>query len=135
MTISFEQVIKRTGLPIIDCILKGHDEPMSFLIDTGADYNRIFNFVREVIPHCFTNSGETESTVGINGESQEGDIVRASVEIGNKCFLLDFVEIEISPIMHRLFHDYGVKLYGVLGNEFLFCGQFKIDFKNFCLTD
>ena len=50
MTISFEQVIKQTGLPIIDCIIKGHDEPMSFLIDTGADYNRIFNFVREVIP-------------------------------------------------------------------------------------
>lgn len=135
MTISFEQVIKQTGLPIIDCIIKGYDEPLSFLIDTGADYNRIFGFVRERIPHCFTNSGETESTIGINGDTQEGDVARASIEIGNRCLLLDFVEIEISPIVYQLHHDYGVKLYGVLGNEFLFSGQFKIDFKNFCLTD
>lgn len=135
MTICFEEVIKRTGLPIIDCIIKGHDEPLSFLIDTGADYSRIFNFVREGIPHCFTNSGETESTVGINGETQEGDIVRASIEIGNRCLSLDFVEIEISPIVPMMYQKYGVKLYGVLGNEFLFSGQFKIDFKNFCLTD
>lgn len=135
MTINFEKGLKQTGLPIIECNIKGHDEPFCFVIDTGADYSRVFDFVRYGLPQCFTSSGKTESTIDINGCQQEGEIVNAYAEIDGKEYLLNFVVIDVSPIVMMMHEQYGIKLCGVLGNDFLFAGQFKLDFKNSCITD
>lgn len=134
MEIKFNPVFEKIGLPIVDCVINKWGESISFIIDTGADSSKIFNFVRKGMPQCFTPCNRTELTTSVNGDQQSGEIVMADINLGDKFYSLEFTTIEHYSIVKMLWEKYQVKLVGMLGNDILRFGKYKVDFKNQSLS-
>lgn len=125
MAISISNSIECVGMPIIVTSSKPH---LTFLVDTGANFNSIFSFVCEGLPDFFTPLGTENNMYGIEGNVVSNSMVKATIEFENTRSETVFSVLNADSVVKRLHEDNGFQLHGILGSQFLKANKWIIDF-------
>lgn len=125
MPISIANSIDCVGLPIIVTSSKPH---LTFLVDTGANFNSIFSFVYEGLPDFFTLLDTENTMYGIEGHMVDTFQVKTTVEFENTKTETVFSVLEADNVVQRLQEENGFQLHGILGSDFLKRNKWIIDY-------
>ena len=128
--IGFKDIIDQTGLIFLEVFINNKSAIM--IVDTGCIGNIIdIGFIKDDLGINLVDF--TKSKVSIFNEDKE--IEKANITIANvnieKQFkaVIDFTVIDMSNTTNTFLNDYGVKVIGILGNNFLRTNKLKINYK------
>ena len=114
-TISFEESFKVLPLPVVT--FRNNGKELNFLVDSGA--------TDSVISKCYmgdlnyTNKQGKGSVFGMEGNAQEVSYINTELEYKDHKFVNTFQVVDLSNSFNMIEKEYGVKLHGVLGSDFL----------------
>ena len=127
--IGFKDIIDQIGLIFLEVFINNKSAIM--IVDTGCINNIIdIGFIKNDLGINFIDF--TKSKISIfNEEFEKTNVTIANVDI-EKQFksIIDFTVIDMSNTTKIFLDDYGIKVIGILGNNFLKTNKLKINYKN-----
>lgn len=123
---SFSDTLTKAGLPIIT--LHQEDKEFNFIVDTGANYSVINKADLGELLHKMGNI--TGSTYGIDGNLMEVGYALIPLQKNDVIYKETFQVVDVSSAFNNIAESSGIKVVGILGNEFLRTYNSIIDFNN-----
>lgn len=125
--IDFDKSYAELNLPLIS--LKNNNEDFNFLVDTGSNLCLIdLNVVKDLKHEKLRGSG---TIFGLEGEVKETSYTKITLEKDNMSFINKFQLVDLKIPFGQVEKDYGVRIHGVLGNDFLTKYGCNINFEDF----
>lgn len=122
---SLKESLDLTGLPIVTFTI-GNGK-YNFVLDSGASKSIINLESLKEIPH--ENPKESNCFIyGIDGEIRDGNCTTISLVYNNKEIENKFIINDISAVIQQIKQETGVKLIGILGNDFMQENKYILDF-------
>ena len=122
MKLSLRKSLKYFGLPILPLEVMGKMD--LFVADTGSNVNMISSELKDELLQSLTSVGK-QSTLGIGGDS-ENELYELPYSIDGITFSAVFGTLD--GTFQVLEEEYGIKVSGLLGTEFMIRHKVIIDF-------
>lgn len=124
---SFYESMNLVNLPILT--FKVGNEPINFLFDSGMMQSTIDIRVLELLKLPYKKHDKTFSVYGITGNTLDLPSVLMDVEYKGTIYEGHFVAQDLSGSMDMIKQEYGVRIHGVIGTDFLSKYNYVIDFQ------
>lgn len=124
--IKFKIPMTLTGLPIVQVKSNGVD--INFLLDTGANVSVIDTNILSKLKYIKEDS--ISEVFGIEGNKQSVETVSIEFNKGTQSYKDIFQVMDMSAPFRFVEIESGIKIHGILGNEFLSKYGYILDFKN-----
>lgn len=122
---SLKESLDLTGLPIVTFTI-GNNR-YNFVLDSGASRSIINLEALKEIPH--EKPEESDCYIyGIDGEMREGNSTAISLTYKNREIKKNFIINDLSSVVQQIKQETGVKLIGILGNDFMQENKYILDF-------
>ena len=128
--IGFKEIIENTGLIFLEIFI--NDISAIMIVDTGCVGNVIdLGFVKNELNINLVDFNKSKVSIF----NEDKDIEQASISITKvnieKLFKtdIDFSVIDMSGTIQSFIDNYGIKICGILGNNFLRKNKLKINYK------
>lgn len=124
--IPFDNVLfRKITMPIIELYING--VPLYFVVDSGAVYSTLNKSELEHLEYedLKENNG---GTYGIDGNVIPVSSATLNLHYGKHCFKQSFQLVDLSGAFTNMEMEYGVKIVGLLGDDFLLKYGTTIDF-------
>ena len=119
---SLRKSLNEFGLPIIQLEIMG--KVYWFIVDTGSNVNLMSPELKDELIHSITSAGKL-STLGVGGDS-ENDLYEIPYSIEGMAFSAIFgTQYSTFQVFEK---EYGIKVGGLLGTEFMIRHRVIIDF-------
>lgn len=124
--IPFDNVLfRKITMPIIELYING--VPLYFVVDSGAVYSTLNKSELEHLE--YENLKENDGgTYGIDGNVIPVSSATLNLHYGKHCFKQSFQLVDLSGAFTNMEMEYGVKIVGLLGDDFLLKYGTTIDF-------
>lgn len=124
--IKFKVPMTLTGLPIVQVKSNGVD--LNFLLDTGANISVIDTNILSKLKYIKEDS--ISEVFGIEGNRQSVETVSIEFNKDTQSYKDIFQVMDMSAPFGFVEIESGIKIHGILGNEFLAKYGYILDFKN-----
>lgn len=130
--IPFDSVLfRKITMPIIELCI--NEVPLYFVVDSGAVYSTLNKSELEHLE--YENLKENDGgTYGIDGNLIPTSSATLNLHYGKHCFKQSFQLIDLSGAFTNMEMEYGVKIVGLLGDDFLLKYGTAIDFNKLILS-
>lgn len=118
--------LQKTDLPLI--VTSGKLKNLCFLIDTGSNYNTLFDFVYEHFKDEFKLLDITRRIMGIEGHCKETPVIEATFNFDGTDYTSTFSVFDATDAIMQVQEEAGCQIHGVLGIQFLVENKLIIDF-------
>ena len=109
--------LQKTGLPLI--VTSGKLKNLCFLIDTGSNYNTLFDFVYEHFKDEFKLLDITRRIMGIEGHCKETPVIEATFNFDGTDYTSTFSGFNGSDAITQVQEETGMQIHGILSTDFL----------------
>lgn len=116
---------------IVVATLKQGTKELNFMIDTGANYSYIIESSLKDIN--YTECNETDTVVTASSTSEEVRAVLLKLNYKGVSVEHKFWVLNMEESLNTIEESEGIKIHGIIGNDFLSRYGATIDFKNFKL--
>ena len=130
--IPFDNVLfRKITMPIVELYING--VPLYFVVDSGAVYSTLNKSELEHLEYedLKENNG---GTYGIDGNVIPVSSATLNLHYGKHCFRQSFQLIDLSGAFTNMEMEYGVKIVGLLGDDFLLKYRTTIDFNKLIVS-
>lgn len=128
--IGFKEIIENTGLIFLELFIS--DKSAIMIVDSGCINNVIdLSFVKNELNINLIDFNKSKVSVfNEDKEIEKANISITKVDI-EKLFKtdIDFTVIDMNNTTNTFLDDYGIKVVGILGNDFLRKNKLKINYK------
>ena len=126
--ISFKESTDLTSLPI--ATFTCGKKKLNFILDSGAtacviDENVVTTLSNE---YC-TKTNLKEEVWGMEGNAVNSDIMQLDITYSNLTFNELFLVSDLSQAFNKIKEESGVKLHGIIGNNFFIKHKYILDFE------
>lgn len=130
--IPFDNVLfRKITMPIIELYING--VPLYFVIDSGAVYSTLNKSELEHLEYEDLKENDG-GTYGIDGNVIPVSSAALNLHYGKHCFKQSFQLVDLSGAFTNMEMEYGVKIVGLLGDDFLLKYGTTIDFNKLILS-
>ena len=123
--ISFKEGLDLTELPIVTFYQNG--KKLHFLLDTGSNISYINKEVLNSIEAEDLNA--LSNTFGVEGNGVETHHYMIEVGYKNQKFKEEFGAVDLSSAFGAIEKESGIKLHGIIGNQFFEKYKYILDFR------
>ena len=124
--IKFKVPMTLTGLPIVQ--FNSNGIKLNFILDTGANISVIDTNILSKLKYIKEES--VSEVFGIEGDKQSVETVSIEFNKDTKSYKDIFQVMDMSAPFGFVELESGIKIHGILGNEFLSKYGYVLDFKN-----
>ena len=130
--IPFDNVLfRKITMPIIELYING--VPLYFVVDSGAVYSTLNKSELEHLEYQDLKENDG-GTYGIDGNVIPVSSATLNLHYGRHCFKQSFQLVDLSGAFTNMEMEYGVKIVGLLGDDFLLKYGTTIDFNKLILS-
>ena len=130
--IPFDNVLfRKITMPIVELYIKGM--PLYFVVDSGAAYSTLNKSELEHLEYEDLKENDG-GTYGIDGNIIPVSSATLNLHYGKHCFKQSFQLVDLSGAFTNMEMEYGVKIVGLLGDDFLLKYGTTIDFNKLILS-
>lgn len=130
--IPFDDVLfGKVTMPIIKLYING--VPLYFVVDSGAAYSTLNKSELEHLEYEDLKENDG-GTYGIDGNVIPTSSVTLTLHYGKYCFKQSFQLVDLSNAFANMEMEYGVKIVGLIGDDFLLSYGTTIDFNKLILS-
>ena len=130
--IPFDNVLfKKVTMPIIKLYI--NEVPLYFVVDSGAVYSTLNKSELEHLEYEDLKENDG-GTYGIDGKVIPVSSAILNLHYGKHCFKQSFQLIDLSNAFTNMEMEYGVKIVGLLGDDFLLKYGSTIDFNKLIIS-
>ncbi len=120
--------LTKTGLPVIPVNIGKN--VIHLIVDTGATHCLIDASIPKQMGHNAVYLGRKNSIAGVEGNPEEGEVLEISFQFENQKFTQEFITKDMSNAMIGFELNHGLRVHGILGNDFLVKNKWVIDYDN-----
>jgi len=125
--LSFKESIHKSDLPIVT--LNFFDKEYGFILDSGANYNYIdIGVLEELQQYNHITLSEGVSITGSTGNHIDSIACNLFFTCGGEIFSEEFNAAEMAEGFESVTGECGIKVHGVLGNQFFQKYKWTLDF-------
>lgn len=130
LAVSFSKGFKSPNIPL--ATFYQEDKELTFLLDTGSEYNVTNKKVLSEVEHTVLNNGE--NTHNLSGVGGTEEVSTCSITFG--CDKEEYTEnflvsSSIDAAIEGIRREHGITIHGILGSVFLKKHRIVMDFNNF----
>lgn len=127
--VSFSKGFKSPNIPL--ATFHQGDKDLTFLLDTGSEYNVTNKKVLSEVSHTMLNNGQnTHSLAGVGG-TEDVSVCSIKFSCGNEEYTENFlVSSSIDAAIESIRREHGITIHGILGSVFLKEHNIVMDFNN-----
>lgn len=130
--IPFDNVLfKKITMPIIKLYI--NEVPLYFVVDSGAVYSTLNKIELEHLEYEDLKENDG-GTYGIDGNVIPASSATLNLHYGKYCFKQSFQLIDLSSAFTNMEMEYGVKIVGLLGDDFFLKYGAIIDFNKLIVS-
>lgn len=130
--IPFDNVLfRKITMPIIKLYI--NEVPLYFVVDSGAVYSTLNKIELEHLEYEDLKENDG-GTYGIDGNVIPASSTTLNLHFGKHCFKQSFQLIDLSSAFTNMEMEYGVKIVGLLGDDFFLKYGAIIDFNKLIVS-
>lgn len=126
-----DALFKKITMPIIELYINGI--PLYFVVDSGAVYSTLNKSELEHLEYEDLKENDG-GTYGIDGNIIPVSSATLNLHYGKNCFKQSFQLVDLSGAFTNMEMEYGVKIVGLLGDDFLLKYGTTIDFNKLIIS-
>ena len=124
-------LFRKITMPIIELYI--NEIPLYFVIDSGAVYSTLNKSELEHLEYQDLKEDDG-GTYGIDGNVIPASSATLSLHYGKHCFKQSFQLVDLSGAFTNMEMEYGVKIVGLLGDDFFLKYGATIDFNKLIIS-
>lgn len=130
--IPFDNILfRKITMPIIELYING--VPLYFVVDSGAVYSTLNKSELEHLEYEDLKENDG-GTYGIDGNVIPVSSAILNLHYGKHCFRQSFQLVDLSGAFTNMEMEYGVKIVGLIGDDFLLKYGTTIDFNKLIIS-
>lgn len=130
--IPFDNVLfRKITMPIIELYINGI--PLYFVVDSGAVYSTLNKSELEHLEYEDLKENDG-GTYGIDGNVIPASSATLNLHYGKHCFKQSFQLVDLSGAFTNMEMEYGIKIVGLLGDDFFLKYGAIIDFNKLIIS-
>lgn len=125
---SFEYGLLNARMPLIGVFCKEIENPLIFIIDTGANASLLFSNAFSQLNESIKILDITHDVIGLEGIENETTLSEVSFNIGETKFTHKFELFDSTDVVESFSDTSNIEVHGILGTDFLMKHDVILDY-------